>query len=203
MSDAVVPENLAAVSNRRSHQSAVAQSSTPPSSPPLESLIESTSDAPLAPLAREQQRVPSTPATIAQDELILARSDLATALKALSTHERVLLARVAPRIRTIRRATRFCSVVPVLIPGVWAILTPRLRRMWQDERELDGAPRVKVLFRELERAKPEEKAEHAEADAAVEAVLARNELRWLMRLATFAPPAFMIAIVIAIHYAVF
>lgn len=179
MSDVVVPEGLAAMPSERVRG-------------------RERAEATVATLA-----VPTTSAAIAQDELILARSDLATAVAALSSYERRLLEQVPLRIRTIRRATRFCSVVPVLIPGVWTVLTPRLRRMWHDERELDRAPRVEVLLRELERADAVTKAPYLERDAAVRGILARHELRWLMRLATFAPPAFMIAVAIAIHFAVF
>lgn len=186
MSDVVVPENLAAMPQGR-----------------LEAQTQTSVRQRSADLRDLGKTGPATSASIAQDELILARSDLATAVSALSTYERHLLERVPLRIRTIRRATRFCSVVPVLIPGVWTVLTPRLRRMWADERELDNAPRIDVLLRELERAPAEDKAKVLDEDAAVRGVVARRELRWLMRLATFAPPAFMIAVAIAIHFAVF
>lgn len=143
---------------------------------------------------------PATSASIAASELILARTDLATALARLTSHERALLANVPARILTLRRATRFCSVVPVLIPGVWMVLMPRMRRMWQEMRELEDAPRVKALYHELSLLEDLPKKEQ-EVDPVLKGALSRVEIRWLLRLATFAPPLFVTAIVLALKIA--
>lgn len=170
---------LRAPSARRKREDAATTTTAPPKAPPL------------------------TPASFAQDALTVVETDLDTALRALSEVEHDLLVEVPEMILTLRRAIRFCSVVPVLIPGVWLVLLPRMALMWSRVGHLAEAPRVQAVHRELDRLSAPEQEAAADKHASVRGALARNEMWWAIRLVTFAPPGFIAAIALALSYALF
>ncbi len=187
-----MPEGLAAEPPDSAAKPADSAASERPLAPP------SSTTATLTP-----PKVPMTSASFARDALAVVETDLDTALRALSEVEREHLGDVPEMILTLRRAIRFCSVVPVLIPGVWLVLLPRMAKMWSRVLHLEEAPRVQAVHRELDRLTPEEQQAAAERHAPVRGALARTEMWWAIRLVTFAPPGFIAAIILALSYALF